>query len=123
MKKMADEKKFENKIKDFLQLRNCWFVKFFANSFTKKGVPDLLACVNGYFVAIEVKAENGRASDLQKLNIDRIRCAGGVAVILRPSQFDDFKKLIDKLLKLDRQKVNYLLESEVFRNLYGLKED
>lgn len=119
---MAEEKIFENKIKDFLKSKNCWFVKFFANSFTKKGVPDLLACVNGYFVAIEVKAENGKASELQKLNIDRIRSSGGVAIILKPSQFDDFKKLVDTLQSIENHNVKNILPCEVFRNLYGLKE-
>lgn len=94
---MAQEKTFENKIKKFLDENNCWYVKFFANGYTKKGVPDLLCCVNGYFLAIEVKAENGKASDLQKWNIEKIKQAGGRALILKPSMFEEFRKLIAEL--------------------------
>lgn len=54
----------------------------------------MLACVNGFMVAVEVKASNGRASELQKLNVSRINKAGGVAVILYPEGFEDFKNLM-----------------------------
>lgn len=91
---MAGEKQFENKIKKFLKDNGCWFVKYFANRNTRAGVPDLLACVNGYFVAIEVKAENGKPSELQLWNVEQIRKAGGIAIVLYPDQFDDFKALI-----------------------------
>lgn len=94
---MAGEKNFENKIKKFLKDEGCWFVKFFANRNTKVGIPDLLCCVNGYFVAIEVKGEHGKPSDLQLWNRDKIREAGGVSIILYPDQFDQFKSLIDAL--------------------------
>lgn len=74
-------------------------MKFFANRMTKSGIPDILACVNGHFVAIEVKAQNGKPSDLQLYNVKKIREAGGVAIILYPDGFDEFKKLIGKLKK------------------------
>ena len=95
---MAQEKIFENKIKKFLESKGCYFVKQFGCAFTKSGVPDLLCCVNGKFVAIEVKAENGKVSDLQTYNIERIKEAGGVAVVAKPSDFNDLKKLIEDLM-------------------------
>jgi Holliday junction resolvase len=74
-------------------------VKFFANSFTKSGIPDILACVNGYFVGIEVKAQNGKPSELQLYNVQKIREAGGFAIILYPSAFSKFKEFIIDLKK------------------------
>lgn len=91
---MAQEKTFENKVKKFFASQGAWHVKFFANSFTKSGIPDILACVNGYFVGIEVKAQNGKPSELQLYNIRKIREAGGFAVVLYPSGFEKFKKFI-----------------------------
>ena len=98
---MAEEKVFENKIKTYLDSRGCWHVKFFANKFTKVGIPDLLCCVNGYFVAIEVKASNGRPSDLQIWNRDKIRKSGGYCIVLYPNQFELFKTFIDSLFDED----------------------
>lgn len=94
---MAEEKQFENKIKDYLKTKNAYFVKYFANRMTKSGIPDILASVNGYFVAIEVKAENGKPSELQKWNVQEIQKSGGFAIILRPSNFGMFKLMIDAI--------------------------
>ena len=71
-----------------------WFVKYFANRNTKAGIPDILACVNGKFVAIEVKASNGKPSDLQLHHCEQIRKSGGIAIISYPSQFELLKELI-----------------------------
>lgn len=99
MSKIAQEKTFENKVKRFLESEGVWHVKFFANSFTKSGIPDILACVNGYFVAIEIKAQNGKPSELQLYNVKKIREAGGFAIVLYPSAFQKFKEFIIDLKK------------------------
>ena len=79
----------------------CWFVKFFANGFTKTGVPDILACVNGYFVGIEVKAPNGKLSELQKYNARQINESCGIAIILYPKHYDLFVAMVKCLLDGD----------------------
>ena len=95
---MAAEKNFENKIKKYLKDKGCYCIKFFANSFTKVGVPDLIACVNGYSLWIEVKAQNGRPSELQLYNVEQIRKAGGFAYVVYPSGWKKLKDIIDGLL-------------------------
>ncbi len=95
------EKIFENRVKEYLSLNGCWFCKFFANSYTKVGVPDILACVNGKFVGIEVKAEKGKPSQLQIHNRDRIRESGGISIILYPEQFENFKNFIQRMIAGD----------------------
>lgn len=107
---MAQEKLFENKIKQWLKEHNCYHVKFFANRMTKTGVPDILASVNGYFVGIEVKAQNGKPSELQYYNVRKIRESGGFAYIVYPSGWEDLKQilndlLIDKFDRLDEREV------------------
>lgn len=91
---MAAEKNYENKIKKYIEDSGGWQVKFFANQMTKSGIPDILACVNGYFLAVEVKAENGKPSELQKYHVAKINNAGGYAVILYPEQYEKFKQLV-----------------------------
>lgn len=94
---MAAEKTFENKVKKYIEAHDGWQVKFFANRMTKNGIPDVLACINGYFVAVEVKAENGKPSELQKYRVKEINDAGGCAIILYPDQYEKFKKLVNFL--------------------------
>ena len=108
---MASEKNFENKIKSFLKENNAWFVKFFANRMTKVGVPDILACVNGYFIGIEVKAQNGRPSELQLWNVSKIKESEGFAVVLYPNQFEDFKALVHKLMLNDEVGAKILMNN------------
>lgn len=94
---MGPEKSFENKIKNMLRNEGAYHVKFFANSYTKTGVPDILACINGYFVGIEVKAENGHPSDLQIYNVEHIRRAGGFAFIVYPSGYNQLIEFVQDL--------------------------
>ena len=91
---MAAEKQFEDQIKKYLTDRGHWWVKYFANRNTRSGVPDILACIRGRFVAIEVKAQTGRASELQLYNRRKIREAEGISIILYPSDFEEFKRLV-----------------------------
>ena len=95
---MAAEKQFENKVKAYLKAKGCWVLKTWSNGVQREGVPDLLVCCNGFFLGVELKAENGHPSDLQLWNIEQIRQAHGFAIVLYPSQFDRFKYLIEDLL-------------------------
>lgn len=94
---MAGEKNFENRIKKYLDKKGCWYVKFFANAYTSSGIPDILACINGRFVGIEVKQEKGKVSLLQKVQLKRISDSGGIGVLVYPSGYDDLKGLIDNI--------------------------
>lgn len=95
---MASEKSFENKIKRYLKERGCYRVKYHGNYFSENGTPDILACCNGYFLAIEVKAQDGRPSELQLVKINDIRKAGGFAYVAYPSGWEKLKDIIDGLL-------------------------
>lgn len=46
------------------------------------GLPDIIGCYNGRFVAFEVKRPGGRLTKLQELWLRRIRTAGGVAEVV-----------------------------------------
>ena len=95
---MAAEKNFENKVKKFLEEQGCWFLKYWGGAaYTKAGIPDLLVCCNGYFLGVELKAPNGKPSELQLWNIKKIKEAGGIAIVLYPKDFDSFKNLIHEL--------------------------
>ena len=97
---MAAEKNFENRVKKFLKEQGCWFVKYWGGGqFTKAGVPDLLVCCNGHFLAVELKAPNGKPSPLQLHTIEEIEKSGGTALVLFPKDFENFKEFIKKLVK------------------------
>lgn len=73
------EKQVENKIKKWLEQTNHWYFKVHGGAFQKTGVPDIIACINGKFVAIEVKrSDGGIVSKLQKAQIQKIKDSGGL---------------------------------------------
>lgn len=93
-----NEKIFENKIKKFLKESDCYFLKYWGGGvFTQTGVPDILACCNGYFLGIEVKATQGKPSQLQLHHIEEIKAAGGFAMVLYPDQFEQLEDVITHL--------------------------
>jgi len=92
------ESQFQSKVEKYLKSIDAWYVKYWGGgTFTKVGIPDLLCCINGKFVALELKTDKGKPSELQLHHIKKINDANGYARILRPSQFEDFKKEVELL--------------------------
>jgi hypothetical protein len=57
------------------------------------GIPDLICCYRGYFLAIEVKRPgSGSLTEIQRDTLKRIAAAGGVAVVV------DHKSQVDWIL-------------------------
>ena len=98
---MAAEKNFENRIKKYIKARGGWYVKYWGSGMTEAGIPDLLCCIDGRFVGIEVKAQNGRPSELQLWTIDKIREAGGIAFVLYPSAWKRFTAWVESGMEDD----------------------
>lgn len=111
---MGTEKQFEEKVKRYLKSIGVYPLgtapekmtiapigyyekRWGGGTFTKSGLPDMHIVVNGMSVDVELKAPNGRPSELQKIMIKQIRSAGGFAFVLYPSGYLDFVKFITDL--------------------------
>lgn len=72
------------------------------NIFTEKGRPDLVACVCGKFVGIELKRENhlDDVSDAQKIVGRKIRDAGGIWIATNDSEIVEM--LMIKITGVDK---------------------
>lgn len=91
------ENRITKKIKDYLKSIGAWHVKYFANAFTSVGIMDILACVKGRFVGIEVKTDVGRLSEMQKYQAEQLKKSGGLWFCVRPSNFEEFKQAIENI--------------------------
>ena len=56
---------------------NCFCWKEHGGMYGTAGIPDIIACINGRFVAFEVKTETGKLTKLQEITIQKIRSAKG----------------------------------------------
>lgn len=113
---MAAEKNFENRIKKYLETlgiyalgtpRNKMNIKpigyyekrWGGGKFTKSGLPDLHIVACGKSIDVEVKADNGKPSDLQLFMLDQIRTCGGIGILLYPKDFEHFKEFIEAMIE------------------------
>lgn len=71
----------------------------FVKSTTAAGVPDVIACIRGRFVGIEVKIGRDRQSLAQKSQEEKINQADGVYLIAKT--FEQIQKEIDTLNQTD----------------------
>lgn len=54
------------------------------------GIPDFLGCINGQFVALELKKDNtSPPSALQAYILEKIRKAGGMAFVVSPENWEE----------------------------------
>lgn len=60
-----------------------WLTKVHSSGYLRRGVPDLLICVDGRAVALEVKTPNGRVSEDQERELAAFDGAGGTAAVVR----------------------------------------
>ena len=61
-------------------------------AYSKKGDPDLIICVDGRFVGIEGKTEDGYQSNIQKTRMRQIRASGGVYAVAR--DLEELKQVV-----------------------------
>ncbi len=83
MKPRERESAIVNRIMERLKGVECgWFFKVHGGAFQAAGIPDVVGCLCGRFIALEVKRPGGRPTRLQEWVLDRIRRAGGVAAVV-----------------------------------------
>jgi len=78
------EKEITNQIMRYLKtVPDCFFWKEHGGQYGTAGLPDIICCLNGRFVAFEVKTETGKPTKLQESTIRKIQAAKGEAFIVR----------------------------------------
>lgn len=88
------ETKLVRKIRTVLQAQigGLW-IKQHGSQYSQQGVPDLIGCVNGYFIGLEVKTPDKKhtLTKLQRLTLGLIETEGGGAtVVTSPEEAVDF---------------------------------
>lgn len=107
---MAAEKQWEEKLKKWLESEGIYrlgtatqdmpvppcgyWEKRWGSKYSGAGWPDMHIVVNGISLEVELKAPNGRPSELQKQKLNQIDDAGCIGLVLFPKDFDRFQRLI-----------------------------
>ena len=60
----------------------------------RAGIPDIIACCAGRFIAFECKAGKGKTTALQEKEISAIRAAGGMAYVINEDNMTTIKEVL-----------------------------
>jgi Holliday junction resolvase len=100
------EKKVKNKVVEILKAHGAYY--FFPATFGmgRSGVPDIVCCYKGSFLAIECKAGKGKTTPLQDREIEAIGAAGGMAMIVNEDTMREVVVALNILNRMGRDKLS-----------------
>jgi hypothetical protein len=91
---MTPEAKVKKKAKMVLDNLGAYHFSPMTGGYGNSGVPDIVACYEGFFLGIECKAGKGKPTLLQLDNLKRIDASGGYSVVVNESNVEQLKELI-----------------------------
>ena len=88
----------ERVLKDLGEIPRIWVCKI--QQVSKRGIPDVLICLGGKFIAIELKKdEQTKVDPLQDWTLQMIAEAGGMGVIAYPDVWPDILDMLFDLVE------------------------
>lgn len=69
----------KDEIGEYLAEKGAWFFKPYMSGYGRSGIPDIVACLHGVFIGVEVKREGKDPTKIQDRRMMEIRHAGGLA--------------------------------------------
>ena len=91
------EKKVKDKVVGILKDEGAYYFFPATHGYGRSGVPDIVACVNGAFFAVECKAGKNKPTALQVREIEAIRRCNGVAIVVNEENWEMVRDLVRKL--------------------------
>lgn len=98
------ESKVKDKVHKLLKAVDAYAVNYIGGQYAKAGTPDILACHNGQFIGIEVKAGKNKPTALQIHALRQIERTGGLALVINE---DNLTYLAECLYDIDNAHSNY----------------
>jgi hypothetical protein len=90
------ETRFKIKVQaELKKFPNLWFVKI--QMVATRGIPDILICYKGLFIAAELKVGKNKLTELQQFTLDKITNAGGKSWTVTPTNLKDFLDYLKSL--------------------------
>lgn len=94
---LTPEGKVKSKVVKILRDEGVYYFFPATHGYGRSGVPDIICCVAGKFLAIECKAGKNKPTALQVHEMEQIRAAGGVAVVVNEDNWETTRELVRKL--------------------------
>lgn len=88
---MTPEAKVKKKVVEVLKRYNVYYFFPATGGYGKSGVPDIICCYKGRFIAVECKSGNNEPTALQWKNLTAIHDARGVALVINERNIGDIE--------------------------------
>ncbi len=89
------EKKVKDKVVAQLKALGAYYFYPVTGGYGASGVPDIIVCYKGRFFGLECKANGNKPTALQRLNIDKINDAGGIALVIDEHNMNEVKTILE----------------------------
>ena len=93
---LTPETKVKRRVTDILRAYDVYFFFPPSNGFGRTGIPDIIACYRGQFIAIECKAGKNTTTALQRRELLGIQDAGGYALVINENNIDQVTAVLDQ---------------------------
>jgi hypothetical protein len=90
------EKKVKTAVGKLLARYGVYFFYPVATGMGRAGIPDIIGCFKGHFIAIECKAGKNTTTALQERELYNIQSAGGIAIVINESNIVDLEEILNE---------------------------
>ena len=96
---MTPEAKVKKKVVDVLKKYSAYYFFPATGGYGRSGVPDIVSCYRGVFVAIECKAGSNKPTPLQEAEMQKIRKAQGFVLVVNETNITDVITMLERIDK------------------------
>lgn len=94
---LTPEKKVKNKCVTLIKAYGVYYFFPSMNGFGRSGVPDIICCANGTFLGVECKAGTNKPTELQLLEMKKIRDAAGKTLVVNEENISELEEILKEL--------------------------
>lgn len=93
------EKRVKDACVEVLKAFNAYYFFPVMGGYGRSGIPDIIVCFRGHFIAIECKAGFNTTTQLQERELKAIAAAGGTTLVIREDTIE--------LLRQELRRIKY----------------
>jgi len=96
---LTPEAKVKKKVGDVIKKNSAYYFFPATGGYGRSGVPDIVCCYRGVFVAIECKAGSNKPTPLQEAEMAKIRQAQGFVLVVNETNIADVITMLERIDK------------------------
>ena len=96
------EKKVKEAVTKVLKKYHAYYFYPVMGGFGRSGIPDIIACYKGLFIAIECKAGSNKTTALQDAELKKIEDARGHVLVVNEMNVDQVEHMLQTIFTIEQ---------------------